>query len=597
MGAVMMRAAAVVALVMIGAVTSAQYPSECVWTDGETVQLDEFDAMAWRPDGAFTLGVVFTLTSEPREKKPLASRWETTDGGRSWEIGITDQGRPYLSISESGKYDAGAKELFGTRTLKADVPYTVVGAFEPNARMALRVNGWRAGELTSGVPGPLHASKAPAILGARPPGAMKIDAEFSRAEIWQRALSEKEIKRWTSDRSLTQWPGEEHVTFTEAVARHGGPMAKVRQITRGPKHHWFSYYDKMQVDASGRYALSMEVDFEGRSPTAEDVIGIGMVDLADGDRWIELGETRAWCWQQGCMLQWRPGHPDEALWNDREDGRIVTRVLSVKSRRVRTLPHAIYHVHPEGKLALGVDFARVNHMRPGYGYGGVDDVNRDVLAPDDSGLYLLDLDTGERTELFSIADIAKIPYANPKPGDKHYFNHIQWSPNGERFLFLHRWRPGEGRGFQTRMLTAAADGTDIRLVTDKPGVSHFTWRDPEHILIHRGAYRLYRDDGSGDEETIWEAPNGHQTYLPGNEWLMTDTYPTGKAREQILYLLHIPTQRVRVLGRFAQPKEYAGEWRCDLHPRVGHDGSYAIIDSTHGGEGRQLYLVETARAR
>ena len=46
-----------------------------------------------------------------------------------------------------------------------------------------------------------------------------------------------------------------------------------------------------------------------------DAIKIGMVDLEDGDRWIELGESRAWCWQPGCMLQWRPG--SMALWDNR----------------------------------------------------------------------------------------------------------------------------------------------------------------------------------------------------------------------------------------------------------------------------------------
>ena len=86
-----------------------------------------------------------------------------------------------------------------------------------------------------------------------------------------------------------------------------------RTITRGPKHHWFSYYDKLEFDPTGRYVLGMEVDFEHRSPGPDDVIKVGMVDLETNDRWIELGETRAWCWQQGCMLQWRPGSETEIL--------------------------------------------------------------------------------------------------------------------------------------------------------------------------------------------------------------------------------------------------------------------------------------------
>ena len=81
----------------------------------------------------------------------------------------------------------------------------------------------------------------------------------------------------------------------------------MRPVTAGPKFHWFGYYDKWQFDPSDRYALGMEVDFEGRSPLLEDEIALGLIDLEDGDRWSEIGRTQAWCWQQGCMLQWRPG--------------------------------------------------------------------------------------------------------------------------------------------------------------------------------------------------------------------------------------------------------------------------------------------------
>src|SRR5262245_59106244 len=92
------------------------------------------------------------------------------------------------------------------------------------------------------------------------------------------------------------------------AARHShaaeDELPPVRVVTRGPKHHWFGYYDKLQFDPTNRYLLGMEVDFEHRAPAGEDSIGIGMVDLQDNDRWIPLGRSAAWCWQQGCMLQW-----------------------------------------------------------------------------------------------------------------------------------------------------------------------------------------------------------------------------------------------------------------------------------------------------
>ena len=253
----------------------------------------------------------------------------------------------------------------------------------------------------------------------------------------------------------------------------------MRPITSGPKHHWFGYYDKLQFDPSSRYVLGMEVDFEHRSPTSEDVIRVGMIDLTDGDRWIELGETRAWCWQQGCMLQWIPGSDREIIWNDREGDSFVCHILDVHSGKKRTLGYPVYTVSPDGRTAIGADFRRINHMRPGYGYSGLPDPHRERLAPDDAGIYSVDLETGAATFLISIAQVAAIPDPHRDLSEaKHYFNHLLFNTDGSRFIFLHRCRWGES-GFHTRMMTAAADGSNIYGVDQYGHTSHFIWRDPE----------------------------------------------------------------------------------------------------------------------
>ena len=373
-------------------------------------------------------------------------------------------------------------------------------------------------------------------------------------------------------------------------------IVKMRAVTRGPKFHWFGYYDKDQIDATGRYLLAMEVDFERRSPKADDVIKIGMVDLQDGDRWIELTETRAWSWQQGCMLQWRPGSKTEILFNDREGDRFVCRVFDVKTRKMRTLPMPIGHVSPDGKLAVCSDYRRIQYIRAGYGYAGLPDPNLNVLAPDDVGAWLMDMDTGETKLVVTIAQLVKIPYAKSTPKDKHYLSHFEWTPDGKRFSMFNRWVGGV-RGQPTRVFTAAADGSDLRLLS-RWSASHWDWRDPEHMLFWDGAYRIYKDDGSGNpKQTLWHATNGHQSYIPrtNNQWLVTDTYPRGPKRKQTLYLFHLPTSRAVVLGRFHLPKMYAGEWRCDLHPRTSRDGKHIIIDSPHDGNGRQQYLFDISK--
>jgi hypothetical protein len=377
-------------------------------------------------------------------------------------------------------------------------------------------------------------------------------------------------------------------------------LPPVRAITHGPKFHWFGYYDKLQFDPTCRYVLGMEVDFEHRSPKPEDVIRIGMVDLKNNDHWVEFGESRAWCWQQGCMLQWRPRSKNEIIWNDRQVNRFVCHILNVRTGKKRTLPHPFYTVSPDGRTAVAPDFRRVNAMRPGYGYPGLPDPYADNPAPKDSGIFRVNLDTGKQNLIISIADIAKFGRIPGDPKDaKHYFNHLLFNTDGSRFIFLHRWRAKGQRGFGTRMLTAKPDGTDIHVVDDFGRTSHFIWRDTRHILAwawhpsHGNAFYLY-GDGTDNVEVVGKdvmTQNGHCSYLPGNKWILNDTYPD-KERKQNVYLYNTATGKKVPLGRFYSPPQYKGEWRCDTHPRFSPDGRSVVIDSPHADIGRQMYLID-----
>ena len=380
-------------------------------------------------------------------------------------------------------------------------------------------------------------------------------------------------------------------------------LTTARPITTGPKFHWFGYYDKLQFDPSGRYVLGMEVDFEHRDPTADETIKVGMIDLADDDRWIELGETRAWCWQQGCMLQWIPGSTNEVIWNDRQGDRFVSHVLDVRSRQKRTLNSPIYALSPDGRTAISADFRRTRDMRPGYGYVGIPDPNHDVLAPANSGIYHIDLETGSSEQIISLAEVAAIPYPHADLSmAKHYFNHLLFNPDGSRFVFLNRWRIGDGE-IGTRMITAAADGSDIRVVDDYGYTSHFIWRDSETILAwswqpsHGEAFCLFKDGASPNQAEVIGlgkmVSNGHCTFLPGNEWILNDTWgPGNPGRMQALYLYYVASGKRVDLGAYHTPEGYDDEWRCDLHPCYSPDGRLVTIDSPHDGNGRQIYLLE-----
>ena len=392
---------------------------------------------------------------------------------------------------------------------------------------------------------------------------------------------------------------------------HSEEFPPIRTITRGPSFHWFGYYDKLQFNPSNRFVLSNQVDFEHRTPRADDVIKIGMVDTGDSDRWIELGQSRAWGWQQGCMLQWRAQSENEVVWNDREGDRFVCRVLNTETREQRTIDTPIYTLSHDGRFALSADFARIQVMRPGYGYVGLPDRYGDELAPRDSGVFLVDMTSGEKQLILSLADAALLLHNGTRLKNVwHYFNHLLISPDSKRFIVLHRWRARDETtgapkgGFTTRMITADVDGNDVYILDPSGHTSHFIWRDPEHVCMwtrpagKKAAFYLFRDR-TRQIEIVGDGimtRNGHNTYLPieGNGWILCDTYPNTK-RLQEPYLFNISTGKQYPLGAFHLPKTYAGQWRCDTHPRSSNDGHLGCIDSPHAGNGRQLHLIDVSQ--
>lgn len=379
----------------------------------------------------------------------------------------------------------------------------------------------------------------------------------------------------------------------------------VRALTKGPYFHWFGYYDKLQFDVTNRYILGNEVRFEGRTPQGGESIRVGMVDTHDHDRWIDLGESRAWSWQQGCMLQWLPGKESEIIWNDREGDHYVAHILDIKTGKKRTLPAPVYAINPASTFAIHESFERVHDTRPGYGYAGIPDPTSQIPAPKDTGLWKMDLATGKQELLYSYEQIARIDDGISKPlGKKQYLNHMLFSPSGKKFCILNRWelpKPiGDINGpFYTRLLTMNADGSQPYVLDPYGQTSHFIWRDDDHILAwswhpsHGDGFYLYEDRTRNVEDVgrgVMDE-NGHCTYLPGNRWILNDTYQDVE-QYQHPYLYEVSSGRRFPLGEFCSPPQYHDEFRCDNHPRFSRDGRSVVIDSTHGGNGRQMYLLD-----
>ncbi len=378
-------------------------------------------------------------------------------------------------------------------------------------------------------------------------------------------------------------------------------ICPVTRLTEGPFYHFYGYYDKCPWDATGRYVLVMRVAFMNRPPTPEDIAVLGMVDTCQGNRWRPVAETVAWYWQQGTMLQWLGSAPDRfVIFNRRGEAGFGCTILDVQTGEQRHLPRPIYAVDSRGTQAVSLNFSRVHRHRPGYGYVGVPDQWADDLAPAADGIYHMDLQTGQSRLIVSIAQAVATEHEASMDGCSHWFNHLQFNPSGTRFLFLHRWaKPGQPHR-HTRMFTANPDGSDLLLLAREGMVSHFDWRDDDHILAwsrHNGEnhYHLYADRSNHVEIVGGDVldQDGHCSYSPDRHWILTDTYPDRVESKRTILLYHPATNTRINVGRFYSAPEITGEIRCDLHPRWNRDGTCVCFDSIHEGV-RQMYLMDVS---
>ncbi len=403
-------------------------------------------------------------------------------------------------------------------------------------------------------------------------------------------------------------------------------------VTKGPKHHFFGYYDKCPWDPTGRYLLAVEVDFNDRLPGPDDEAVIGIIDLENNNRFEPVARTRAWNWQQGAMAQWVPSDTGRwIIYNDRLDDQFVSVLVDIHSGKRRVLPIPIYALSPDGRFALSVDFDWLSAVRPGYGYATT--AKKRSLDPENSGIYRIDLATGKFELVVSYAQVQSFQAHPIMEKATHWIEHLLISPDSTRFLFLHRFTP-DGHSFYTRLLTANPDGSELFLLAESM-VSHYCWRNGREILAWtrrrslatesklrsllksgplkhlRGWLQKHprgwvRQHIVGDcfllftDRTRDVMPVGlgiltedaHISFSPDGRWLLGDTYPD-VSRYRTLFLYDPQTQRLITLGRFYSPPELSGAIRCDLHARWSRDGKEVCIDSAHDGN-RQLYILDVS---
>jgi hypothetical protein len=377
------------------------------------------------------------------------------------------------------------------------------------------------------------------------------------------------------------------------------------RITREPGYSFFGYYDLQPWSADGNHHLCHRVAFADRLPKSTDRAELGMVRVHDG-LFIPLTETWAWNFQQGAMLQWNPARPNgEIICNIAVDGTFKGVIRDIVTGKERVLPRAIANVDPAGRWGLSTNFSRQFDFRAGYGYAGREDAFKNEPAPADDGVFLMDLASGNSKLILSLESFRSYFGDLPPGADKLVVNAITFNTDGTRFLALIRNMPRPGAThvhWQTVILTANTDGSEVHRLIGPGYASHYHWRDPGHVLFYakpdsrekEGLY-LFRDR-SNEVELI--DPNyftfdGHCNYSPDRRFLLYDSYPDEECYRKLL-LYDLRKRRGFTLATLQSDHFHLTEaWdiRCDLHPRWNREGTAISFDSFHENH-RHIYRMD-----
>lgn len=363
--------------------------------------------------------------------------------------------------------------------------------------------------------------------------------------------------------------------------------------------YFFGFHDVTPFSEDESKVLVGKVPFDFRMPKAGEGMELGFLDLKDGKigDFHQIATTYAWNWHKGCRFQWL--NDNEAIFNNAVDGKLVSSIVNVETKEERNLPFPIdtAFVSEEESIATTFSYERLQVCMPGYGYPYSDESYLNEKVPTETGLFLMDLITGERALIVPVSVLVEKYGKDNADKYYHYVTHTEFSKDGRYISFLYR-RMEEGGDINKRvtmMVVYDRQTKELILLPTQVSGSHYVWNGKNQIIASciidgKSCHVLY--DMNNVEHYKIIRPDvlnqdGHQTFVDDDVFI-TDTYPD-KWRQAQLYIANIKDESVKKLLSINSPKRYQSKTvynyiDCDLHPRMSPSGKYVCCDTVMTGK-------------
>ena len=376
-------------------------------------------------------------------------------------------------------------------------------------------------------------------------------------------------------------------------------------ICRFKEDYFFGFHDISPFPKNESKLLANHLLFDLRMPRKGEGLDVGYFDI-DG---IQMGDFHkvdtsfAWNYHKGCRLQWI--NNSQIIFNTAINDRLVSKITDIDAKKTRTIDYPIDSVYSDKNTCLATSFSyeRLERCMPGYGYPYQDGGKLEHTAPNDTGLFLIDLNTNSCRLLVSLSELAQTVDSHFKKGYLHFVTHSEFSKDGRYISFLYRRIPIEGnymKRYTKMMVYDLQESQLIELPTQESG-SHYVWNNKNQLLasciINGKSCHVLFNMADIDNYQIIAGDilnsDGHQSFITDTSFV-TDTYPD-KYRMAKVYKVDVITQKVELLVSVYSPKKFQTKdfkchIACDLHPRVSPSGKYICFDSPRTGK-RGLYIM------
>lgn len=359
---------------------------------------------------------------------------------------------------------------------------------------------------------------------------------------------------------------------------------KFKNITPNDGYeYFFGYYDLQPYDKSMRYHLAHRVKFRSKRPSADDIAEVGYINL-ENNTFIKVAETKSWNFQQGALLVWFEDGKS-ILFNDFDGYKNISRVVDITGKEIRRFNLPLGAVNKDRTKGLAINFNRILDFRKGYGYSNVKDAFFDVFAPEDDGIFLVDLLTGKTQLILSYSQMKDAFSEQPFTDQKLVVNHVTFNPSGNQFVFLLRNFPQEGSKWGTVLAVGDLNGK-VKKLTNFQVNSHYSYKDDNTLAIWSGLpkYGVYVfDTVSGKrymlDNNVVNHGDIHVNFSADGNCFIGDGYVEENS-SRFVYKYDFTTGIAqRLFGVYSEPVADT-DIRCDLHARFSPDEKRISFDTT-----------------